>query len=158
MLTSHVWCLVDPQRGDCCAFAPCYEKDPQYARLVGEAVAAGALAPLWGRFCSWDCFQPVGWSDAYAHATAFLQALSILHWKLFWYGVVSCYPRSAAGRTSRPGGVLRVLGVTVERVCRCCFFAGVAVVAAVCRLDEAAGAVQFGGTLPVRLDYKRPTE
>jgi hypothetical protein len=32
--------------------------------------------------------------------------------------------------------------------------AGVAVLAVVCRLDEAAGTVRYGGALPVRLDYK----
>lgn len=29
------------QRGDCCAFAPCHEKDPKYGRLVLEAAEAG---------------------------------------------------------------------------------------------------------------------
>ena len=29
------------QRGDCSAFAPCVEKDPEYAALVQQAVAAG---------------------------------------------------------------------------------------------------------------------
>ena len=31
------------QRGDCRAFAPCVEKDPAYARLLREAVAAGVV-------------------------------------------------------------------------------------------------------------------
>lgn len=29
------------QRGDCSAFAPCYDKDPAYGLLLKEAVAAG---------------------------------------------------------------------------------------------------------------------
>jgi sugar fermentation stimulation protein A len=29
------------QRGDCAAFAPCYEKDPEYSNLVVAAVEAG---------------------------------------------------------------------------------------------------------------------
>lgn len=29
------------QRNDCSVFAPCYEKDPEYAALVAEAKAVG---------------------------------------------------------------------------------------------------------------------
>ena len=31
------------QRGDCSAFAPCYEKDPRYANLLRQAQQAGVL-------------------------------------------------------------------------------------------------------------------
>jgi DNA-binding sugar fermentation-stimulating protein len=31
------------QRGDCTAFAPCYEKDPRYANLLRQAQQAGVL-------------------------------------------------------------------------------------------------------------------
>mmetsp|Transcript_14437 Transcript_14437/g.31267 ORF Transcript_14437/g.31267 Transcript_14437/m.31267 type:complete len:347 (+) Transcript_14437:76-1116(+) len=34
-------CVFVIQRGDCSWFAPCWEKDPQYARLLGQAVEAG---------------------------------------------------------------------------------------------------------------------
>ena len=40
-----------------------------------------------------------------------LPFLLLLIYNKFWYGVGSCYPRGAAGGTSRPCGALRVVGV-----------------------------------------------
>ncbi|KAL4859014.1 Proton/sulfate cotransporter 2 [Chlorella vulgaris] len=34
-------CVFVVQRGDCCAFAPCHEKDPKYGQLLQVAAAAG---------------------------------------------------------------------------------------------------------------------
>lgn len=31
------------QRGDCAAFAPCHEKDPEYGRLLAAGAAAGVV-------------------------------------------------------------------------------------------------------------------
>jgi DNA-binding sugar fermentation-stimulating protein len=40
---SEAVCLFIIQRGDCAAFAPCYQKDPAYALATAAAAAAGAV-------------------------------------------------------------------------------------------------------------------